>query len=145
MQIYPVVWALALSLVYVAAAQSNQTTPSPDYGPPSAVATVWAINVPAAIGGSIAGFVVVLAGVLFFVHRHRARKTVVVNEDAMAETNRRCDDLESQVFELRTQLDHLEQFAQGTGARYTNTKEAEALGKGCDAKVKKGAPPTYAD
>ncbi|KAJ6533894.1 hypothetical protein DFH09DRAFT_1181024 [Mycena vulgaris] len=161
MQIYPVVWALALSLVSAAAAQSSQTAPSPAYSSLSAAPTAWAItnassqaqvghvdtsiNAPAAIGGSVAGFLVVLAGVLFFVHRRRARKTVLVNMDTKAETNRRCDDLENQVFELRAQLDRLEQFAHGTGARYTNTKEAEALGKGSDAEVKKGAPPTYAD
>ncbi|KAJ6533897.1 hypothetical protein DFH09DRAFT_1325548 [Mycena vulgaris] len=140
--------------------QSSQGTPSVFLGPSAAVVTVSSAHttptafpgqapvsrgpiVAAAVCGSIAVTLIVLAEMLFCTC-FQACKTQIVEMDSAGETKKRCADLENQVFELRAQLDRLERSVHGIGAIYTH-EEAEALGMGGDTAVKTSAPPTYAD
>ncbi|KAJ7486997.1 hypothetical protein FB451DRAFT_1228524 [Mycena latifolia] len=104
-------------------------------------------NIAAAVGGSVAACLIILAGVLFFIRRSRARRTLVVTLDSAAETRRRCTDLESQVHALREQVDRLEAqqltASYGVGALYTHEKDPAALGKVAGGEMKQEAPPTY--
>ncbi|KAJ7093605.1 hypothetical protein C8R44DRAFT_989977 [Mycena epipterygia] len=127
--------------------------------PSSAEAVSTAIAVPqanptpkgsivgAAVGGSVAACLVVLAGVLFLRRRARARAS---QHTAESDFSRRCADLESQVFVLREQVNRLEaqqvRFVGFSGGfSYTHEKDAQALEKGADTKSMKEAPPTYGD
>ncbi|KAJ7693095.1 hypothetical protein B0H17DRAFT_1132797 [Mycena rosella] len=106
--------------------------------------------VAAAVGGSIASCLVVLAGTLFcFHHRSRPGRPPNSSADAApaeAENKRRCDELESQVRALRDQLARLEARVDGGPAiLYTNEKDPEAFDKPADGARRKESPPTYAD
>ncbi|KAJ7093604.1 hypothetical protein C8R44DRAFT_396747 [Mycena epipterygia] len=103
--------------------------------------------VGAAVGGTIAACLVVLACAFFFLRRRvRGRASQRTTE---TDVSRRCADLESQVFVLREQVNRLEaqqvRFAGVSEVTYTHEKDVGALEKGAETKLMKEAPPTYGD
>jgi hypothetical protein len=101
--------------------------------------------VAAAVGGSVASSLVVLAGVLFCLRLRRPHTHVPLVESA-SDTTRRCEALEREVATLRDRLARLEARETGHSGRspavlYTNEKDGVAL----DGKVAKDRPPTYLD
>ncbi|KAJ6576170.1 hypothetical protein DFH09DRAFT_1150546 [Mycena vulgaris] len=110
--------------------------------------------VAAAVGGSIASCLVVLAGTLFC-FRHRTRRSPSLEADALAaasesRSSRRCDQLEGQLRALQEQIARLEARVDGGGGGggvvlYTNEKDAEVLDKNADAERRKEALPVYVD
>ncbi|KAJ7911630.1 hypothetical protein B0H13DRAFT_567859 [Mycena leptocephala] len=176
---HPIVLALVLSFASLVAAQTFDGLPpagSPAFvtptvsitataGPPNSTsypASSYAVEsssiskgtvVAAAVGGSIAASLVVLAGV-FFCLRYRApgHKMMVIGVEGAnnADIGRRCDQLEGDVRGLREQLDRLEAqrlggvYGYGGGAvLYTHEKDVEAFK--ADTKGAKEGPPTYVD
>ncbi|KAJ7488433.1 hypothetical protein FB451DRAFT_1227279 [Mycena latifolia] len=110
--------------------------------------------VAAAVGGSIASCLVVLAGTLFcFYHRARPGRSHSVRSaveagTAEGEARRRCDALEGELRALRAQLARLEarvdaSASAGGAVLYTNEKDPAALEKSADGA--KESPPTYMD
>lgn len=107
----------------------------------------------AAVGGSVAASLVILAGGLFCL-RYRARKTMFIAVESAhnADLGARCDQLEREMRGLREQLDRLEaqrlagQYGYGGGAvLYTHEKDSEVFTRGAEKKEGKKGPPTYAD
>ncbi|KAJ6550212.1 hypothetical protein B0H19DRAFT_1160631 [Mycena capillaripes] len=99
--------------------------------------------IAAAVGGSIAASLIVVAGVLFCL-RQRSRQTTAPAVEGASDVTRRCEALEREVAALRAQLARLEARSLGGGAgvaMYTNEKDGLAL----DGKVAKDHPPTYVD
>ncbi|KAJ6541407.1 hypothetical protein B0H19DRAFT_1173119 [Mycena capillaripes] len=100
----------------------------------------------AAVGGSIAASLVVLAGTLFCA-RLRTRNTLAPPVEGASDVTRRCEALEREVSMLREQLARLEArlpSGSGEGAAAilcTNEKDGLAL----DGKAVKDQPPTYLD
>lgn len=100
-----------------------------------------------AVGVSLGVSLLAVAGVFFFLRRRRARARAPPRiAAAESDVNRRCAELENQVFILQEQGTRLEaqqvRFAGGSGILYMHEKDAEALDKG-DTKSMKEAPPTY--
>ncbi|KAF8143112.1 hypothetical protein K438DRAFT_1876725 [Mycena galopus ATCC 62051] len=103
--------------------------------------------IAAAVGGSIAASLVVLAGVLFCMRARfngKTHHTPTVAAENAEEIAQRCTALEREVSMLRERLGRLE-ARRDSGPRammlYTNEKDGEAL----DGKVAKDHPPTYVD
>ncbi|KAF7328166.1 hypothetical protein MVEN_02574200 [Mycena venus] len=98
----------------------------------------------AAVGGSIAASLVVLAGVLFCL-RLRTRNTPAPPVEGASDVLRRCEALEREVSMLRERLARLEARGSGGAAAaatlYTNEKDGLTL----DGKAVKDQPPSYLD
>ncbi|KAJ7850454.1 hypothetical protein B0H13DRAFT_1905644 [Mycena leptocephala] len=176
MQTHPIVLAVALSFASLVAGQfdavgtGEAATPSSSGMAPTfystaagAVATSYASSgeavpygggvskgmvIGAAVGGSVAASLVILAGGLFCL-RYRARKMKFIAVESAHNTDlgTRCDQLER---EVREQLDRLE--AQrlaghygGGAVLYTHEKDSEVFFRGAEKKEGKEGPPTYAD
>ncbi|KAJ7131521.1 hypothetical protein C8R43DRAFT_660029 [Mycena crocata] len=173
MQLHLTLWALAMSLASFATAQSDSFAPSGGMTPTwdgvsgtdmaTASPTFWASSssssyedntihkgpiIGAAIGGSIAASLAVVAVALFCV-RYRVRRTHMVSiGGAMDNNTARYNDLEAQVVALRAEVDRLVGLQQSGGGAvmYTNEKDAEAgVGKGAGDKGEKETLPTYGD
>ncbi|KAJ7167419.1 hypothetical protein C8R43DRAFT_174656 [Mycena crocata] len=102
--------------------------------------------VAAAVGASIAACLVLLAGVLFCL-RSRAR---TIAFEGVADTARRCTDLEKQLLALGEQVTRLEAQqqaqARATGVQYMNEKDPDALEKlVADPRRTRDSLPTYMD
>ncbi|KAJ7510851.1 hypothetical protein B0H11DRAFT_1034098 [Mycena galericulata] len=110
--------------------------------------------------GCIAGTLLVVGGILFYLRRRRIRArrapAVIASNPFPIQMDRtdsdaraRCDDLERQLRALQEQVDRLEgqqvqlSYGGGAGVLYTNEKDEEGLGE--KKRKSDGAPPTYGD
>ncbi|KAJ7184845.1 hypothetical protein C8R46DRAFT_1065307 [Mycena filopes] len=166
MQIHALIIAFALSLLSLVAAQSPTAAVSPimsatpafsgegnsgidgtsasvvsesHHGPSSSTV------IGAAVGGSLAVSLLVLAGALFCL-RYRVRKTRIVGIEGAADANNRCAVLEGEVLALREQVDRLvaHRLEDDGKVAYIHEKHVKELGDGTE-KEAKGYLPTYAE